>query len=94
MMLTNNRKADQARGTKQEPQFDFILEQVLSLDTQKKVSKFPSMKSASKVTDVRKSPSSSKLSCPYYKKSGHIEEKYYYKHLKQASEGFRKRFKG
>ena len=36
MKLTNNRKADQAKGTKKKPEFDSILERVLSLDTQKK----------------------------------------------------------
>lgn len=35
MMLTNNRKADEAKGVKTEPEFESILEQVLSLDTQK-----------------------------------------------------------
>ena len=39
MMLTNNQKAEQAKGTKTEPEFDSILEQTLSLDTQKKTSK-------------------------------------------------------
>ena len=38
MMLSNNRKADQARGSKSELDFDSILEQILNLDTQKKVS--------------------------------------------------------
>ena len=37
MMLTNNRKADQAQCAKTEPEFDSILEQDLSLDTQKKL---------------------------------------------------------
>ena len=44
MMLTNNRKADQAKVAQTEPEFDSILEQVLSLDTKKKVSKPRSMK--------------------------------------------------
>ena len=93
MMLTNKRKADQAKGAKTEPEFDSILEQVLSLDTQKKVSESRSMKSTSKATETKKSPSSSTLSCPYCKKSGHTEDKCYYKHPERASEGFRERFK-
>lgn len=33
------------------------------------------------------------LFCPHYKRSGHIEEKCYYKHPKQASKDFYKQFK-
>lgn len=94
MMLTNNRKADQAEGIKAELEFDPILEQVLSLDTQKKVSESRSMKSASMATEAKKILSSSTLSCPYCKKSGHTGDKCYYKHPERASEGFRDRFKG
>ena len=94
MMLTNNRKADQAKGIKDEIDFDSILEQVLSLDTQKKVSESRSMKSASKGIEARKPLSSSTISCPYCKKSGHTEDKCYYKHPERASESFRERFKG
>lgn len=86
-MLTNNKKADQAEGAKTEPLS-------LSLDTQKNVNESRSMKSASKATEAKKTPSSSTLSCPYRKKSGHIEDKCYYKHPKRASEGFRGQFKG
>ena len=94
MMLTNNRKADQAKRVKTKPEFDSILEQVFSLDTQKKVSESRSMKSASKAKEAKKTPSSSTPSCPYCKKSGHTEDKCYYKHPERASEGFRERFKG
>ncbi len=94
MMLTNNRKADKAKGAKTELEFDSILEQVLSLDIQKKVSESQSVKSASKVTEAKKTPSSSTLSCPYCKKSGHTKDKCYYNHLDRAREGFRERFKG
>lgn len=87
MMLTNNKKADQAKGAKTEPLS-------LSLDTQKNVSESRYMKSASKATEAKKTSSSSTLSCPYRKKSGHTEDKCYYKHPKRASEGFRERFKG
>ncbi len=94
MMLTNNRKANQVKGAKTEPEFDSILEQVLSLDTQKKVSESRSMKNAFKATEAKKTPSFSMLSCPYCKKSGHTKDKCYYKHPERASEGFRERFKG
>lgn len=94
MIFKNNRKANQAKSTKTEPELDSILEQVLSLDTQKQVSKSWSMKSTSKATEAKKSSSSSMLSCPYYKKSSHTKDKCYYKYPKQASEGFCERFKG
>lgn len=48
MMLNYNRKADQAKGKKTEPDFDSILEQILNLDAQKKISEARSMKSALK----------------------------------------------
>ena len=93
MMLINNRKESLAKNAKTEPEFDSILEQVPSLDTQKKVSKSRSMKSTSNAKEAKKTPSSSTLSCPYQKKSGHTEDKCCYKHLKQTSEGFCERFK-
>lgn len=94
MMLTNNRKADQAKGIKTEPDFDSILEQILNLDTQKKkVSESRSMKSASKATETKKSTGPSHPPCPYCNKGGHIEEKCYYKYPEQASQSFRDRFK-
>ena len=68
MMDTNNRKADQANGVKAEPVFESILEQVLSLDTRKKVGEPRSMKSASKATEAKKTLGSSTLSCLYCKK--------------------------
>ena len=85
MMLTNNRKAEQAKGIKTEPDFDTILEQILNLDTQKKVSKSRSMKSASKAAESKKSTGNSNHPCPYCSKGGHIEEKCYYKYPDQAS---------
>lgn len=66
MMDTNHRKADQA--IKAEPVFESILEQVLSLDTRKKVGESRSMKSASKAIEANKKLSSSTLSCLYCKK--------------------------
>lgn len=93
MMLTINRKDDQARGSKAKLDFDNILEQILNLDTQKKVSKSRSMKSASKATETKKPIGHSHLSYPYYSKSGHIKEICYYKHLQQAKQSFQERFK-
>ena len=93
MMLTNNRKADQARGSKTELDFDSILEQILNLDTQKKVSESRSMKSASKAIETKKSTGQPHPPCPYCSKGGHIEEKCYYKYPEQASQSFRDRFK-
>ena len=91
MMLTNNRKAEQAKGTKTQPEFDSILEQILSLDTQKKTSESRSMKTASKET--KKSAVTTIFPCPYCRKGGHIEDKCYYKHPERASDSFRERFK-
>ncbi len=93
MMLTNNIKTDLAKGVKTEPEFDSILEQVLSLDIQKKVSESRSMKSASKATEAKKTPRSSTLSYSYCKKSGHTEDKCYYKHSARASDSFCEQFK-
>ena len=93
-MLTNDKKADQAKGAKTEPEFDSIFEQVLSLDIQKKVSESRSIKSASKAKEAKKTPSFSTLSCPYCKKSGHTEDQCYYKYPERASESFREQFKG
>lgn len=38
IMLNNSRKADQAKRLKTKPDFDFILEQILNLDSQHKTS--------------------------------------------------------
>lgn len=92
MMLTNNRKANQAKGEKTELEFDSILEQILSLDTQKKASEARSMKSASKPKERKKASPESLNLCPYCSKPGHPEEKCYYKHPERASEDFRLRF--
>lgn len=93
MMLTNNRKAEQAKETKTEPDFDSIFEQVLSLDTQKKTNASRSMKTAAKGNESKKPSIALTISCPYCSKGDHTEDKYYYKHPKRASESFRKRFK-
>ncbi len=92
MMLTNNRKANQAKREKIELEFDSILEQILNLDTQKKASEALSMKSASKPKERKKASSESSNLCPYCSKPGHPEEKCYYKHPERASEDFRLRF--
>ena len=70
MMLSNNQKAEQAKGTKTEPEFDSILEQILSLDTQKNTSESRSMKTASK--EAKKSAGTTVIPCPYCEKGGHI----------------------
>lgn len=93
MMLTNNRKATQAKGNKTELEFDLILEQILNLDTQKKTSESRSMKISSKPRDSKKILGPSTDSCPYCNKTGHPEDKCYYKHPDRASESFRERFK-
>ncbi len=51
------------------------------------------MKSASKATETKKPTGHSHPSCPYCSKSGHIEEICFYKHLQQARQSFRDRFK-
>ena len=93
MMLTNNRKVKQAKGIKTEPDFDSILEQVLSLDTQKKTSESRSMKTAAKGNESKKPSHISTITGPYCSKGGHTKDKCYYKHLERASKSFRERFK-
>lgn len=93
MMFTNNWKADQAKRTKTEPDFVSILEQILNLNTQKKVSTSRSMKIAFKATETKKSAGHSQLSCFYCGKNEYIKEKYYYKYSKQASQSFQNCFK-
>ena len=93
MMFTNNQKADQTKSTKTKPDFNSILEQILNLDMQKKVSKSRLMKNASKTTETKKLTGHFHPLCPYCSKGGHIEEKYYYKYPKQASQSFQDRFK-
>ncbi len=90
MMLNNSRKAKQARGVKTEPEFDFILEQILNLDTQRKTSEARFMKSSSKPKDKKKDPGDL---CPYCLRPYHIEEKCYYKHPERANQNFQERFK-
>ena len=91
-MLTNNQKADQTKSTKSKPDFNSILEQILNLGTQKKVSKSRSIKSAFKAIETKKSTDYSYPPCPYYSKNGHIKEKCYYKYPEQASQSFWDRF--
>ncbi len=93
MMLTNNQKANQAKDTKKAPDFDSILEQVLSLDTQKKTSKSRSIKSAVKRHMSKKSASVINSPCFYCNKDDHTKDKWYYKHLNRASQSFRDRLK-
>ena len=90
MILNNSRKANQAKGLKTEPRFDFILEQIFNLDSQHKTSEARSMKSSSQPKDRKKNPGDL---CPYCSRPGHIEEKCYYKHPERASQNFRERFK-
>ena len=92
MMLTNNRKGNQAKGEKIEVEFDSILEQILNLDTQKKTSEARSMKSVSKPKEKRKASVESLNLCPYCSRPGHPEEKCYYKYPERASEDFRLKF--
>lgn len=94
IMFTNNRKADQAKSVKALTKFNSILEQLLSLDTKKKVGKFQSMKSSSNAIEAKQTPSFWTLSCPHCKKSSHKEDKCYYKYPEQTSEGFREQLKG
>ncbi len=90
MMLNNSRKAEQAKGVKSEPGFDFILEQILNLDTQRQSSEARSMKSLSRPKDRKKDPGDL---CLYCSRPGHIEKKCYYKHPERASQNFREKFK-
>ncbi len=90
MMLNNSWKADQAKGLKTEPEFDFILEQILNLDSQRKISEARSMKISSKSKDKKKDL---RDLCPYCSRPGHIEEKYYYKHPECGSQNFWEKFK-
>lgn len=83
MMLTNNRKAAQAKGDKDAkhvPDFDSILEQILSLDTQKKSSESRSMKSSSKPNEAKKSTGTTQDAYPYCNKGGHSEDNYKQSH--------------
>lgn len=70
--------------------FDFILEQILNLHSQRKTSETRSMKSLLGPKDKKKNP---RDLCSYYSKPSHIEEKYYYKHSEHASQNFQERFK-
>lgn len=87
-MLNSNQNAAQAKKKKTEPDFDSIQKQILNLDTQKKTSKFQSIKLIFKPNEKKKS--STKLLDPYSHctRPGHLEEKCYYKHPKRASKDF------
>ena len=89
-MLNNSHKAEQAKGVKTDPGFDFILEQILSLDTQRKRSEDRSIKSSFKPKDKKKNL---RDLFPYCSRPGHIGETCYYKHPELASQNFWKRFK-
>lgn len=90
MMLNTSRMAEQAIGTMCEPGFDFILEQILALDAQRKSREARSMKNYSKPKGNKKDPGDR---CPYCSRPGHVEAKCYYKHPERASQNFRERFK-
>ena len=91
MMLNNNRKdSEQSKKTKDEPDFDSILEQILNLDT-RKTSEARSVKSALKPKQKKKSTTEFFDLCPYCSKPDHHEDKCYYKHPEGASEDFRQR---
>lgn len=85
IILTKNHKANQVKGQKIELDFNSILEQILSLDTQKKASKTWSIQSTSKPKKRKKVSLQSLTLCLYYSKPGHPKEKCYYKHLEWAS---------
>lgn len=90
IILNNSRKADQTEELKTEPKFDFILEQILNLDSQRKISKARFMKISSKFKDKKKNL---RDLCLYCSRPSHIEEKSYYKYPKYASQNFWERFK-
>ena len=75
MILTNNWKAYQATVSKTEVDFNSILEQILNLYTQKKVSKSKSMKNTFKAIKTKKSTSQPYPPCLYYSKNRDIEKK-------------------
>lgn len=81
MMLNNSQKAEQVKSTKSDPGFDFILEQILNLDTQRKSTEARSIKSYSKPKNRKKDPGDL---CPYCSRPGHVEEKCYYIQNAQA----------
>ena len=56
MMLTNNKKADQAKSPKTEPQCDSILEQVLSLVHRKRIANLDPGKAHPRPQKQRKHP--------------------------------------
>lgn len=85
MMLNNSYKADQAKRLKTELGFDFILEQIFNLHSQCKISDTKSMKISFKLKDKKKNL---KDFYPYCLRPSHIEEKFYYKHFKHASQKF------
>ena len=90
MMLNNSRKAKQAKGVKYKAGFDFILEQILNLVTQRKSSEARSIKISSQLKDRKKNLEDF---CLYCSRPSHIEEKCYYKHSEHTSQNIRERFK-
>lgn len=87
-MLNSNQKAAQAKTRKAMSDFEFILKQILNLDTQKKISKSWSIKSPSKSKEKEKSSTESLDLCLYCIKPGYIKNKYYYKHPERVNKDF------
>lgn len=68
--------------------FNFIFEKILSLDTQKKISKSHLIKTAIKKNKFKKLSYISIIICLYYSKRNHTNDKCYYKYFKQAKKRF------
>ncbi len=90
IMLNNSRKAEQANRVKSEPGFDFILRQILNLDTQRKSLVARPMKSSLQPKNRKKNIEDL---CLYCSKPVYIKEIYYYKYPERASQNFQERFK-
>lgn len=73
MMFTNNRKAEKAKSTKTEPEFDSSLKQIFSLETLKKTSESRSIKTTS--NESKKSPGTNVIHCFFCRKQNHTEDK-------------------
>lgn len=89
MMFINNEKAtNQAKKKKTKVEFDFILEQILNLDTKNKASKLWSIKSIFKPRKRKKSYRKSLNLFLYFSKPSHLKEKCYYKYPKYDNKDF------
>lgn len=93
MMLMNNQKGKQAKVIKSKSDLNSILEQVLSLDTENKISEFRSLKTAAKENELKKASIAPTISGLYSSKKDHTKDKCYYKHRERSSKSFRERFK-